>query len=117
MKVFSDFGTPAVDIVEAEVIDAEPDFYRGPDDALSEALDRRRPGRAASTLVNDDNQALEPIFISVKQTADMLGVTPAHVYYILDRQEIESRYIGRRRLVVLKSLRAYAENLPRWPSP
>lgn len=55
---------------------------------------------------------LDPIFVSVKEAAHMLGLSPWAVYQKLDQQLIESRYDGRKRLVVLKSLRAYAAGLP-----
>lgn len=58
---------------------------------------------------------IDPIFVSVKEAADMLGLTPWSVYQLLDRQEIESRYHGRRRLVLVTSLREYAERLPTSP--
>ena len=54
----------------------------------------------------------DPIFISVKEAAEMLALTTWSVYQMLDRQEIASQYHGRRRLVVLKSLREYAASLP-----
>lgn len=56
--------------------------------------------------------AVEPIFISVKQAALVLSLTPAYVYELLDAQVIESQYQGRRRLVRLASLRSYADALP-----
>lgn len=56
---------------------------------------------------------LQPIFVSVKQTAQMLGISPWSTYQILDAGDIESAYHGRRRLVVLESVRAYAAGLPR----
>lgn len=56
-----------------------------------------------------------PIFTSVKEAAHMLGLTPWTVYQLLDKQLIESRYHGRRRLVVVESLREYAESLPSEP--
>lgn len=58
---------------------------------------------------------IDPIFVSVKQAADALGLTPWSVYKLLDKQAIESQYHGRRRLVVVKSLRDYAAGLPTSP--
>lgn len=55
---------------------------------------------------------LDPIYVSVKEAARMLGVSTWLMYQRLDKQEIESRYEGRKRLVVVESLRAYAANLP-----
>ncbi len=59
--------------------------------------------------------AVEPIFISVKQAATTIGVSTWTLYQLLDQQAIESRYHGRRRLVVVESLREYAAGLSRYP--
>lgn len=61
---------------------------------------------------NTSKQGLEPHFVSVKAAAEFLDSTPWSVYQLLDGGAIESRYEGRRRKVVLASLRAYAEGLP-----
>jgi excisionase family DNA binding protein len=58
---------------------------------------------------------ITPIFVSVKQAAQMLNLTTWSVYKLLDEQAIESRYHGRRRLVSVESVRAYAEALPTEP--
>jgi hypothetical protein len=56
---------------------------------------------------------LEPIFISVKEAAQMLNVKPWTMYnQILDAELVESKYFGRRRMVVLASLREFADSLP-----
>lgn len=55
---------------------------------------------------------IDPIFISVKQAAGVLGISPWSVYQLLDAQVIESRYHGKRRLVRVTSLQEYAEGLP-----
>jgi len=52
--------------------------------------------------------------ISVKEAARRLGgISTWQVYRLLEAQEIESAYIGKRRQVVLASLREYVANLPR----
>lgn len=58
---------------------------------------------------------LTPIFISVKQAAQMLGISPWSCYQLLDSGAVESRYHGRRRLVRVESLRQYADRLPTVP--
>ena len=58
---------------------------------------------------------LIPIFISVKQAAQMLGISSWTCYQLLDQQAIESRYQGRRRLVDVESLKKYAKGLPKHP--
>ena len=63
----------------------------------------------------DTSSDLEPIFISVKKAAEMIGVKPWTFWnQILNDPDctIDTRYFGRRRLVVLQSLREYAANLP-----
>lgn len=55
---------------------------------------------------------LEPIYVEVKEAARLLGLSTWSMYKKLDQQIIESRYDGRKRLVVLASLREYATNLP-----
>lgn len=63
-----------------------------------------------------DTGTVEPIFVSVKDAARLLGgISPFVVYQLLDRGQIASQYQGRRRLVLLKSLREYAKNLPSTP--
>lgn len=67
-----------------------------------------------SGLPCSDHQ-IDPIFVSVKQAAHLLGVSPWSCYQLLDAGEIESRYYGRRRLVDVQSLRRYAAQLPGTP--
>jgi excisionase family DNA binding protein len=55
---------------------------------------------------------LDPIFVSVKEAARLLGLSTWSVYQKLDQQIIESRYDGRKRLVVYTSLRNYAAGMP-----
>ena len=55
---------------------------------------------------------VDPIHVSVKEAARLLGLSAWSVYQLLDGQHIESRYAGRKRLVVMASLRKYAEALP-----
>lgn len=58
----------------------------------------------------------ERLLIPVKEAADRLSVTPWSVYKLLDDKVIEGRYQGRRRYVVVSSLREYVENLPTEPA-
>ena len=59
--------------------------------------------------------SLAPIFISVKQAAQMLGISPWSCYQLLDSGAVDSRYHGRRRLVRVESLHKYAAGLPTVP--
>ncbi len=63
----------------------------------------------------DAAAGLDPIFVSVKDAARILGITPWSVYKLLDQQSIVSQYHGKRRLVRVDSLRDYADNLPTTP--
>ena len=60
---------------------------------------------------------IQPIFVSVKEAARILGLTTWSVYQLLDAQKIASQYHGRRRLVRVESLREYADSLPDVPEP
>lgn len=57
----------------------------------------------------------DPIYVSVKEAARILGVSPWLMYQRLDSQAVESRYEGRKRLVDYASLKAYAAALPTTP--
>lgn len=59
-----------------------------------------------------DEGRIDPIFVSVKQAAQALNISPWLCYQLLNEKEIASQYQGRRRLVRVDSLRAYAEALP-----
>ena len=57
-----------------------------------------------------------PLLVSVKKTAyELLDLDVSTVYKMLDRGELEGRYIGRRRMVVYESVKAYVEGLPTYP--
>lgn len=58
----------------------------------------------------------DPIFISVKDAARLLNLTTWTIYKLLDEQAIASQYQGRRRLVRLESVHAYADSLPEYPA-
>lgn len=58
---------------------------------------------------------IAPIFVSVKQAAVLLNITPWSVYRLLDAGEIASQYHGKRRLVRLASVQEYADRLPSEP--
>lgn len=64
--------------------------------------------------ITHDTGRIDPIFVSVKDAAAALGVSTWQMYQLLDDEDrpIESRYVGRRRFVVVESLRRFADNLP-----
>lgn len=55
---------------------------------------------------------IDPISISVKDAAEAMGVSSMQIYRLCDKQLIESVYEGRKRLVLVASLREYVANLP-----
>jgi excisionase family DNA binding protein len=57
----------------------------------------------------------DPIYVSVKEAARILGVSTWLMYQRLDGQHIDSVYEGRKRLVDFQSLKAYAASLPSTP--
>lgn len=57
----------------------------------------------------------DPLLVSVKEAAKLVGLSTHSMYALCDQQVIESRYHGRRRLVVFASLKQYAAELPRYP--
>lgn len=61
---------------------------------------------------NTPDEDHERLFVSAKEAQSMLGLSRNQTYLLLDSGAIESRYFGRRRLVVLESLREFARNLP-----
>ncbi|WP_323136148.1 helix-turn-helix domain-containing protein [Micromonospora sp. NBC_01655] len=54
---------------------------------------------------------LGPIFVSVHEGAEALGLSRREVYRLMDADEIESVERGRRRLIVVESLHAYGQRL------
>lgn len=58
------------------------------------------------------NARLEPLFVNVKEAAAFLGLEPFRIYELLNSGEVAGRYDGRKRLVSVRSLREFAENLP-----
>jgi excisionase family DNA binding protein len=58
---------------------------------------------------------IAPIFVSAKEAARLLNLTTWSVYKLLNEGQIESKYHGKRRLVVLESVQEYAKSLPTEP--
>jgi len=56
---------------------------------------------------------IPPIFVSVKEAAEILSLTPWSIYDLLNKGLIESRYHGRKRLISYESLQEYAASLPK----
>lgn len=67
------------------------------------------------TTLSTTADTLDPLFVSIKDACRVLGLSKQTVHRLLDAQRIESRYLGRRRLVVLSSLNAFLEDLSPLP--
>lgn len=60
---------------------------------------------------------IQPIFVSVKEAARLLNITPWSVYKLCDDQKLRSQYHGKRRLVRRDSIDEYADSLPEFRDP
>jgi hypothetical protein len=60
------------------------------------------------------DSGLTPIYVTAKDAATILGggTSPWTIHRLCRDGEIDSRFQGKRRMVVLASLRDYADNLP-----
>jgi len=65
-----------------------------------------------STVPDDTPRQREAVFVSTKEAARLLGLSRNHVYELLNQDAIESRYIGKRRLVMVSSLHDFIAALP-----
>jgi len=54
----------------------------------------------------------DPIFVSVAEAARLLGLSRSQTYHLLADDTLECRYFGKRRLVVMDSVRRFASDLP-----
>lgn len=54
----------------------------------------------------------ERLSVSVKEAAELVGCSIWTMYSLLGQGVIENRYLGRKRLVLYASLKAYIEGLP-----
>lgn len=60
--------------------------------------------------------SIDPIFVSVKQAAQALSLSPWVTYQLLDSGKLRGKYHGRRRLVYVTSIREYADSLSEVPT-
>ena len=70
------------------------------------------PAKPAVSALPPLHEGGDPIFVTATEAARLLSLSQMQVYRLLDAQLIEGRYYGKRRLVVLDSLRRFAEDLP-----
>jgi hypothetical protein len=54
----------------------------------------------------------DPLLVSIRDMEAMLGISRRKVYELLNSGDVECRYIGRRRLVLMASLREFVDGLP-----
>lgn len=59
-----------------------------------------------------DTNTTDPITVTAKDAAKLLGISPWSVYQLCEQKKVASRYHGRRRLIELESLRDYVKSLP-----
>lgn len=71
------------------------------------------PSPTRGTADTPRHPKLDPIFVSVEEAGAAICLSRREVYRLLDDNELESVERGRRRLVVVESLLAYAARLRR----
>jgi hypothetical protein len=53
----------------------------------------------------------QAVLVSIRDAADMLGLTPWTIYFLCERGELASGLVGRRRMVSAQSVGAYADRV------
>lgn len=54
--------------------------------------------------------AVDPFLVSEERAAQMLGISPRMVWELGDKGELRTRRVGRRKLYLVSSLKAFAES-------
>lgn len=52
---------------------------------------------------------MDPIFVSIAEAGRMLGLGKTSLYELIGEGKLETKQIGRRRLVLVSSIRQFAE--------
>lgn len=52
---------------------------------------------------------MDPIFVSIREAARLLGLSRSRVYELLNEGALETKKVGVRRLVRVSSIREFAE--------
>lgn len=74
------------------------------------------PDRGAPMTEHTVEKGHQPIiFVSVMEAARMLNLSKSGIHALLDKGEIDSRYIGKRRVVFLASIHEWVKGLPKDP--
>jgi excisionase family DNA binding protein len=58
--------------------------------------------------------AVKPLFLSVQDAARTLGLSVVSIYRLIAREKLVSAKAGRKTLVSMASIEAYAASLPRF---
>jgi hypothetical protein len=53
----------------------------------------------------------QPVLVSIRDAADMLGLTTWTIYFLCECGELASGLVGRRRMVSVESVGAYADRV------
>ena len=56
----------------------------------------------------------DPILVSPREAARLLGVSRSQVYRLLTSGELTAHKLGRRTLIDVESIRTYGASLPAW---
>lgn len=83
-------------------------------DARGGRRPRRRTSPLPSTPRRHTHPTGEPLFVSPTEAGRLLGISRAAVYRLLASGDLSARKAGRRTLVPVESIRAYAASLPPW---
>lgn len=59
----------------------------------------------------DSDPPTTPIFVSTKEAAHLLNLSPTQVKRLLQREELESTRIGRRRVIPVAAIHDFATKL------
>jgi len=62
-------------------------------------------------ITSDDPADRSPVLVSTQEAARLLGLSRNQIYVLLNRGDIESRYIGQRRQVLMTSLNEFIATL------
>lgn len=60
--------------------------------------------------LNEREDALTPITVSVEEAERLSSIGRTKLYELMQRGRIKSRKVGRRRLVIVESLRSFLES-------
>jgi len=71
----------------------------------------RRPNLLGDTQMQADTLPMPPILCSVEDAGTALCLSRSEIYRLIDREEIQSVKIGKRRLILRNSLESFVASL------